>query len=100
MAAAAPAGRRLVIWISAAHDAATCPPAGAISPWHVDEFLDTYVSWREASAAAKDAYESWTRAGDPERKLGFAAYHAALDGEEAAARAYRKCVERIVGPAR
>jgi hypothetical protein len=89
-----------MIWISAAHDPAACPPAGAISPWQVDEFLETFVSWREASTAARDAYESWTRAGDPERALGFAAYLAALDGEEAAARAYRQCVERIVGRAR
>jgi hypothetical protein len=29
--------------------------------------------------------------------LVFAAYRAALDGEEAAARAYRDCVERIAG---
>jgi hypothetical protein len=89
-----------MIWISAARDAAACPPAGAISPWHVDEFLESYVCWREASVAAKDAYARWTGADDKARALGFAAYQAALDGEEAAARAYRQCIERVAGPAR
>jgi hypothetical protein len=66
----------------------------------VDEFVESYVCWREASAAVKDAYEHWTGAYGEDRALAFAAYRAALDGEELAALTYRECAEGIAGRAR
>jgi hypothetical protein len=65
------------------------------SRWLVGEFVESYVRWREAAGAANDAYARWTGAGRPRREIAFAAYRAALDGEEFAARAHRKCAERI-----
>jgi hypothetical protein len=41
-----------MIWISTTPDAAACPPAGAISPRLVDEFLESRACWREAAARA------------------------------------------------
>jgi hypothetical protein len=86
-----------MIWISTTPDAAACPPAGAISPWLVDEFLESYVCWREAADEATEAYARWTDADGEHTAVSFAAYRAALDGEEAAARGYGDCVERIAG---
>jgi hypothetical protein len=51
-----------MIWISIMPGATASPAAKAISPWLIDEFLESYVGWGEA-----------------------------------AARAYRDCVERIAG---
>jgi hypothetical protein len=59
-----------------------------------DEFLDSYVSWREEAATVQTAYDHW-QAGET---LAFAAYHAALDREEQAAKALCKSAERISGP--
>jgi hypothetical protein len=41
-----------MIWISTTPDAVACPPAGAISPWLVDDFLESRACWREAAARA------------------------------------------------
>jgi hypothetical protein len=89
-----------MIWISAPQEAAASALGQITSPWLVDEFVRTYVCWREASAAVKDAYEHWTGVDDEDQGLAFAAYRAALDGEELAARTYRECTERIAGHAR
>ena len=56
-----------------------------------DEFLESYVSWREEAATVQTAYDDW-RAGEA---LAFAAYRAALDREEQAAKALCKSAERI-----
>lgn len=56
-----------------------------------DEFLETYVCWREETATVQAAYDRW-QVGDP---LGFAAYRAALDREEQAAKALRESAERL-----
>jgi hypothetical protein len=56
-----------------------------------DEFLERYVSWREEAATVQTAYDQW-QAGEA---LAFAAYRAALDREEQAAKALCKSVERI-----
>jgi hypothetical protein len=87
-------------WISAPQDTAAPSAAGTTSPWLVDEFVESYVHWREAAAAARDAYEHWTGANHGQRALAFAVYRAALDGEELAARAHRDCSERIAGDPR
>jgi hypothetical protein len=84
-------------WISATQDAAAPPTASTTSPWLVDEFVESYVQWRSAAAAVKDAYEHWTGAKHGQRALAFAVYRAALDGEELAARAHCDCAERIAG---
>jgi hypothetical protein len=89
-----------MIWITAAQAAGASPTAAETPPWLVDEFIESYVSWREAADAAKDAYEHWTGVERENSALAFAAYRAALDGEEAAARAHRECVERIGSRAR
>jgi hypothetical protein len=54
-------------------------------PWRTDEFLETYVCWREECEHVRIAYESWRSAPTPDLRLAFAAYHAALDREHRAA---------------
>jgi hypothetical protein len=49
---------------------------------------DLYLDWREEPAAVADAYARWAGAPAGEEGRGFAAYAAALDREEAAARGY------------
>jgi hypothetical protein len=47
-----------------------------------------YRDWKDASAEVSAAYSRSSDAGPTDRTLAFAAYGAALDREEAAARAY------------
>ena len=54
----------------------------------IDDLLEGYVSWREACQAVWGAYERWVGSDRGERGLAYAAYLAALDGEERAARTY------------
>ena len=54
----------------------------------------SYASWREASDAVAEAYRSWTAAPRGERFLAHAAYLAALEREEHAARVYQRVVEQ------
>jgi hypothetical protein len=65
------------------------------SPWAVDEFVECYACWREESAAVRSAYEHWQSVEPHDQSLAFAAYVAALDREEHAARDYGACAERI-----
>jgi hypothetical protein len=71
----------------------------ALSRGQVDEFVHSYVRWREAYGAASDAYERWTSADVGDRSVAFAAYRSALKREELAAGAHRECVQRISGVA-
>ena len=48
---------------------------------------DLQLAWVDAADDVHDAYAAWLRAERAERANTFAAYHAALDREEAAARA-------------
>lgn len=57
----------------------------------------SYATWREASAGVAEAYRSWAAAPGGERWLAHAAYLAALEREEHAARVYQELVERIRG---
>jgi hypothetical protein len=57
----------------------------------------SYASWREASEAVAEAYRSWAAAPRDERWLAHAAYLAALEREEHAARAYQELVEQPRG---
>jgi hypothetical protein len=53
-----------------------------------DEIIDLYLDWREEAAAVADAYALWADAPVGEEGRCFAAYTAALEREEAAARSY------------
>lgn len=67
-----------------------------LPPGIVDEFIDSYVWWREECAAVRDAYERWASSSPPDRELAHAAYRAALDREESAARVQSGRAERVL----
>lgn len=54
----------------------------------VDDTITAYVEWREESAAVWACYGRWGRSSAREVTEAHVAYRAALDREEAAARAY------------
>jgi hypothetical protein len=54
----------------------------------------SYANWRETSDGVAEAYRSWAAAPHDERWLAHAAYLAALEREEHAARAYQRLVEQ------
>jgi hypothetical protein len=60
----------------------------------LDALIDSYVRWREESAAVNVTYRRWTHAEGERRGLLFDEYFAALDREEYAACAYRRLVEQ------
>jgi hypothetical protein len=59
----------------------------------VDAAIDSYVDWRERSAAVRRAYRWWRAADTEGRPAAFAAYRAALDREERAVARYRHAIE-------
>jgi DNA-binding SARP family transcriptional activator len=61
----------------------------------IDELLEGYVSWREACRAVWRAYEQWIGSDPGERALTYAAYLAALDGEERVACTYAHHTARV-----
>jgi hypothetical protein len=71
-------------------DALTGPVAGL-----VDEMLACYVDWREDARSAADAYRRWSCATTAEESIRFAAYRAALEQEESAARRYGLAVTGV-----
>ena len=54
----------------------------------VDEFLNSWVCWREACEDVRGSYERWRNCDAPQRGLAFASYRAALDREDQAARVH------------
>ena len=60
-----------------------------------DEAIRVYVDWREESAGVWDAFDRWKRTHGADAPTAFAAYRAALDREECAARAYSDLLMRI-----
>ena len=50
-----------------------------------DAFVDSWVSWREASEDVRTAYRSWNESAGRHRGLAFETYRAALDREQHAA---------------
>jgi hypothetical protein len=60
-----------------------------------DGFVDSWVSWREASEDVRAAYRSWSDCARPQRALAFAGYRAALDREQHAARVHSDWAERV-----
>jgi hypothetical protein len=51
-----------------------------------DEFLHSWVRWREACESVRSAYGYWATCEQERRESAFAGYVAALDREEHAAR--------------
>jgi hypothetical protein len=60
-----------------------------------DEFVESYVCWREEAASARGAYDHWLTARHHDEPAAFAAYMAALDREEHAADVLCESLERI-----
>ena len=65
-----------------------------------DEFLASWVRWREACGDVRSAYDRWTRCQEAQRPLAFASYSAALDREEHAARIHSVRTDRLQGTVR
>jgi hypothetical protein len=61
----------------------------------VDEMLDWYVEWGEATLAAADAFRAWSASPAGQKAASFAAYLVALDEEEYAAKAYAEAVSKV-----
>jgi hypothetical protein len=61
----------------------------------LDEFLETYIHWREECERVQSAYERWARANSSDGASAFADYRAALDREESAARGHSESSERV-----
>ena len=61
----------------------------------VDEAMDRYLEWREECLAVDVAYGKWSEAPSGDDAVSFAAYGAALDREESAARVYCTVLERL-----
>jgi hypothetical protein len=66
----------------------------------VDEFLESYLRWREACEDVRDSYRRWAECEQHQRGLGFAIYRAALEREEHAANVHSDSAERLGALAR
>jgi hypothetical protein len=62
-----------------------------------DEYLESYDFWRDRCAGVRLAYGRWIESTRSDRDFTFAAYRAALESEERAARVYQRCAERLHG---
>jgi hypothetical protein len=60
-----------------------------------DEFVDSYVCWREACEDVRAAYRRWADCQPQQRGLGFATYQAALEREERAASIHSEWAELL-----
>jgi hypothetical protein len=60
-----------------------------------DEAIRVYVDWREESAWVWDAFDRWAHTRGADAATAFAAYRAALDREECAARVYADLLARV-----
>jgi hypothetical protein len=61
-----------------------------------DDMNDAYREWRRQSAAVDSAYRHWLTAPATAAHAAYAAYVAALDGEEYAAEGYARSVVRYL----
>jgi hypothetical protein len=85
-------------WRVARQNSAESMLGAGIAAWRADAFVEGYVCWREASEAVRAAYDHWRGGQRGDRGLAFAAYTAALDQEEHAARMFRERAELVSGP--
>jgi hypothetical protein len=60
-----------------------------------DEAIRVYIDWREESAGVWHAFDRWESTNGADAVTAFAAYRAALDREECAARAYADLLVRV-----
>jgi hypothetical protein len=65
--------------------------------WLEDQFVEAYVCWREACSDVECAYSFLDRSARKDRGLALAAFDAALDREESAARAYHEAARSLSG---
>ena len=72
-------------------------PSAQVEPRLADDFVERYLCWREECAAVAIAYGCWRGAPQRDRTLAFAAYRAALDREEHAARVFRDSAGQLFG---
>jgi hypothetical protein len=63
-------------------------PSAARQSAPADDFIDSYVCWREACDDVETAYARWVDCPLPERGAAYKVYLAALDREEQAAIVY------------
>ena len=61
----------------------------------LDEVMDCYLRWRDASRSAAESYRHWTLAPRADRHIGFSRFAAALDREEEAAACYRCAMDAV-----
>jgi hypothetical protein len=64
-------------------------------PALADEFLESYVLWRESCEAVTTSYGWWRTCDATQRGLAFESYLAALDREEIAAQVHADRSERL-----
>jgi hypothetical protein len=85
-------------WLSRRKAAKESPvkPAGSI----VDQFLESYMHWREACEEVRSAYELWHKCTPTHRTVGYKTYRAALDREELAARVHSHRAQELRAAAR
>jgi hypothetical protein len=65
------------------------------SPSITDEFLESYVAWREASEDVRAADEHWRTCEPRRRRVAFECYRFALASEERAAHIYFDRTARV-----
>jgi hypothetical protein len=70
-------------------------PAAEASSALVDQFVESYVFWRESCEALRAAYNRWTKCDHLQRDLAFESYRAALDWEELAAQVHADRTARV-----
>jgi hypothetical protein len=85
-------------WSVSRRDSAEPTSGAGLAASRADAFVEGYVCWREASEVVRTAYDCWRGGRRRDRGLAFAAYRAALDQEEHAARMFRERAELVCGP--
>jgi hypothetical protein len=65
----------------------------------IDEFIESYVCWREACDEVASGYARWLRSPAHDLRLAYAAYQAALDREDGAAHGHRVAQVRLASEA-
>jgi hypothetical protein len=61
----------------------------------VEDYVDSWVWWREACEDVRSAYERWGSCDESERGHAFASYRAALDREDQAALVHSVWTDRL-----
>jgi hypothetical protein len=65
-----------------------------------DQCLERYLWWRQTCEQVRSAYQDWRRSAPVDREDAFAAYGAALDREQSAARDYSQIARLILSSRR